>query len=224
MPRRKKHNGGNAEAKIGHENEKVRLSGLSAQTAGGKMAVAREAISSIPVSRRARLMGASAIPGGALRGLAIVSGMGTVVGASPALAQGFSGAAGVLDTPACEPTAATSGSSTAVGLGANATGAAATAYGDIAVANGDIATATGANSTANGVQATATGAASTANGGVATATGANSVANGNQATATGQASFANGAFATATGQQTFADGANPHATGRDTTPTRRPAT
>ena len=47
---------------------------------------------SIPVSRRARLMGASAIAGGALRGLAVAAGMVTVFGASPALAQCFSGA------------------------------------------------------------------------------------------------------------------------------------
>src|SRR5262249_56825035 len=112
MPRRKKHNGGNAEAKIGHENEKVRLSGLSAQTAGGEIAVAREAISSIPVSRRTRLMGASAIAGGALRSLAIAAGVVTVFGAAPAFAQvGCQSAATDLSAGAggCLPTAATRG-------------------------------------------------------------------------------------------------------------------
>src|SRR5262249_45258852 len=135
MTRRKKHNGGNAEAKIGHENEKVRLSGLSAQTAGGEIAVAREAISSIPLSpRRPRLMGASAIAGGALRSLAIAAGVVTVFGAAPAFAQvGCQSAATDLSAGAggCLATAATGGSSTAVGSAANATGLAATAYGNI---------------------------------------------------------------------------------------------
>src|SRR5262245_61368740 len=76
----------------------------------------------IAISHRARLMGASALAGGALRGLAIAAGMVAVFGASPASAQCFSGTAGVLDTGACEHAAATGAQSTAVGLNANATG------------------------------------------------------------------------------------------------------
>jgi hypothetical protein len=49
------------------------------------IAVAPEAIC-IPLSRRARLMGASAIAGGTLRGLAVAAGMVTVFGGAPALA------------------------------------------------------------------------------------------------------------------------------------------
>jgi hypothetical protein len=45
------------------------------------IAVAGEA-TDIPVSRRARLMGASALAGGAWRGLAIAAGMVTVFGAA----------------------------------------------------------------------------------------------------------------------------------------------
>src|SRR5262245_36831277 len=85
-------NGGYAEGRSGrscilNENKKAKLSGfVSDQTAGG-------GISILP-RRRARFMGASAIAGGALRGLAIAAGIVTVSGASPALAQCFSGAAG----------------------------------------------------------------------------------------------------------------------------------
>src|SRR5262249_56088933 len=41
----------------------------------------------IPVSRHARLLGASALAGGVLRGLAIAAGMVTALGASPVFAQ-----------------------------------------------------------------------------------------------------------------------------------------
>src|SRR5262245_15834770 len=98
---------------------------------------------------RARLLGASAIAGGALRSLAAV-GMVTGFGAAPALAQCFSGAAGNLLTASCEHAAATGVNSTAVGLGANATGTNATAYGNGAVADGAFATATGFQANAVG--------------------------------------------------------------------------
>ena len=57
------------------------------------VAVVDEAVST-PLSLRARLMGASALAGGALRGLAIAAGIVTVFGASPASAQCASGATG----------------------------------------------------------------------------------------------------------------------------------
>src|SRR5262245_57613575 len=108
-------------------------------------------------SSRARLMGASALAGGALRGLAVAAGMVTVFGSAPASAQCFSGLVGNLLTANCDITAATGINSTAVGLNANATGSTATAYGSGAVANGDFATATGGANLANGLNATATG-------------------------------------------------------------------
>src|SRR5262245_44441692 len=91
-------------------------------------------------SRRARLMGASAIAGGTLRGLAIAAGMVTVFGAAPAMAQCFSGVGGNLLLGGCQSTAATGINSTAVGFMANATGGNATAYGNQAIANGNQAT------------------------------------------------------------------------------------
>jgi trimeric autotransporter adhesin len=103
----------------------------------------------VPVSRRAHLMGASALGGGA-RGLVIAAGMMTVLGAAPAFAQCSSDAAGTLSGGgACAADIAAGANSTAIGLTANATGANATAYGNGAVANGDNATATGAGSLAN---------------------------------------------------------------------------
>jgi len=54
------------------------------------IAVVDEVVST-PLSRRARLMGASALAGGALRGLAIAAGIVTAFGASPAFAQCASG-------------------------------------------------------------------------------------------------------------------------------------
>src|SRR5262249_55667001 len=146
-------------------------------------------------SRRARLMGASAIAGGALRGFAIAAGMVTVFGTSPVLAQCQS-----TDTNFSGTCAATASgpASTAVGELANAAGGLATAYGNSANAIGDNATATGASSIANGSSATATGVGAVANGGSATATGQLSNATGVFATATGEASTANGANATAT--------------------------
>ena len=154
----------------------------------------------------AGIMGASAIAGGALRGLAIAAGIVTVFGATPAAAQCFSGTGGTLLMPACNITAATGVASTAVGLSANATGTNATAYGNAAVANGDFATATGHASAANGDLATATGRGSTANGDNATATGQRSNANGFNATAMGQGSTASGATASAFGQGSTANG------------------
>src|SRR5262249_7840097 len=154
----------------------------------------------IAVSRHARLLGASALAGGVLRGLAIAAGMVTALGASPVFAQCASSATDLNGAGSCAATAATGTFSTAVGFNANATGVSATAYGNGAVANGGAATATGSSSVATGLSATATGQSSTANGSNATATGQNSIANGANATATGRSSFANGDLATATGQ------------------------
>src|SRR5262249_29532111 len=79
-------------------------------------------------SRRARLMGASALAGGALRGLAIAAGMATVFGAAPAFALDCqSGTSLSIISANCDATA-TGGNATAVGSGATATGASATAY------------------------------------------------------------------------------------------------
>src|SRR6266508_6791467 len=85
------------------------------------IAVGCEAIS-IPVSRRARLLGASALAGGALRGLAIAAGMVTALGATPALAQCFSGTPGVIDGAPCAATPAVDPNATAVGFQATAQG------------------------------------------------------------------------------------------------------
>jgi trimeric autotransporter adhesin len=99
------------------------------------IAVAREAIC-IPLSRRARLMGASAIAGGALRSLAVAAGMVTVFGGAPAFAGCQSSATDLSAGTSCAATASTGTNSTAIGLNANATGTSATAYGDSAIANG----------------------------------------------------------------------------------------
>jgi hypothetical protein len=85
------------------------------------IAIADEAIN-IPVGRRARLMGATAIAGGALRGLAVAAGMATVFGAAPAAAQCFSGTVGTLLMGPCDISAATGGNATAVGSFARAIG------------------------------------------------------------------------------------------------------
>src|SRR5436309_5435862 len=90
------------------------------------IALANEPIG-IPISRRARLMGASAIAGGTLRGLAVAAGMVTVFGGAPALAQCASTNTGFTGT--CAAAAATGGDSTAVGQAANATGTFATEIG-----------------------------------------------------------------------------------------------
>ena len=50
------------------------------------LAVADEPVG-VPISRRAGLMGASALARGALRSLAVAAGMATVFGAAPAAAQ-----------------------------------------------------------------------------------------------------------------------------------------
>src|SRR5262245_51537429 len=101
---------------------------------GPDIAVACQAIENAG-SQRARLMGASALAGGALRGLAVAAGMVAAFGGAPARAQCFVNAVGTLSGP-CFSTA-TGSSSTAVGGGANATGDSATAYGFGAVANGN---------------------------------------------------------------------------------------
>src|SRR5262245_16656517 len=97
------------------------------------VAVVDEAVSTT-LSRRARLMGASALAGGALHGLAIAAGIVTVFGASPAFAQCYSTMTGLAgDCTAVVPTGA---NATAIGKNANATGTTATAYGTGATANG----------------------------------------------------------------------------------------
>src|SRR5262249_56016523 len=86
----------------------------------------------VSVGRRARLRGASALAGGALRGLAAAAGMAATLGAAPAFAGCNSGNVAntsLLPTPACTATA-TDAQSTAVGPGTNATGLSATAYRD----------------------------------------------------------------------------------------------
>src|SRR5947207_5480240 len=97
------------------------------------------AFAGAPFRPRARLLAGTVLTGGTLRSLAAAAGMMTVLGVSPALAQCFSGAGGVLNTAACDA-AATGTASTAVGSGANATGDSATAYGANATATGDFAT------------------------------------------------------------------------------------
>src|SRR5882724_8136469 len=82
------------------------------------------AFAGAPFRPRARLLAGTVLTGGTLRSLAAAAGMMTVLGVSPALAQCFSGADGVLDTAACEHAAAIGTNSTAVGLNATATGAA----------------------------------------------------------------------------------------------------
>jgi hypothetical protein len=79
---------------------------------GDDVAAPHESIC-IPLSRRARLMGASALAGGALRGLAVAAGMVTVFGGAPAFAQCSSNAGGTL-SGSCAAAAATGASSTAV--------------------------------------------------------------------------------------------------------------
>jgi YadA head domain repeat (2 copies) len=104
-------------------------------------------------NRRARLLGASALAGGALRGLVVAAGMATVFGGAPALAQvGCQSAATDLSAGAggCLAAAATGVASTAVGRSANATGDSATAIGFSATATGFSATATGQQSKAIG--------------------------------------------------------------------------
>jgi len=94
--------------------------------------------------RMALLLASSVLTGGALRSIAAVAGMMTVLGVSPAFAQCFSGTFGNITGAGCDVTAATGVASTAVGLNSNATGNDATAYGTSATANGFNATATGA--------------------------------------------------------------------------------
>jgi trimeric autotransporter adhesin len=116
----------------------MRMGKLDAEPEGSRVdevAIAGESIS-ISGSQRARLMGASALAGGALRGLSIAAGMATAFGATPAAAQCASGATGNITTAACDVTAATGVNSTAVGRAANATGLDATAFGFFAVAMG----------------------------------------------------------------------------------------
>ena len=142
---------------------------LDAEPEGSRVheiAIAGESISNSG-SQRARLMGASALTGGAVRGFAIAAGMVTAFGATPALADCAS------DTPSftgsCTAAAAIGVNSTAVGAGARADGIIATTFGAFANATGLNATAIGGASVANGDRATATGAGATANGADATA-------------------------------------------------------
>jgi hypothetical protein len=159
----------------------------------------------IPISRRTRLMGASAVAGGALRGLAVGTGMMMAVGGTPAFAQVpalpcFSGLPGALVTT-CQAAPTPFLGSTAVGFAAEANGTSATAYGFSAFANGDTATAIGGGGTDTTIHvgATATGAGATAIGAGATATDVESTALGHNSTATGTNAMALGAGAKATG-------------------------
>ncbi len=108
------------------------------------IAVAGDSIS-IPRSRRARLLGASALAGDAFRSFAIAAGVVTALGTAPAFAQVGcqSDTSDLTAGGSCLAAAATGANSTAVGFNANATGTNATAYGNGAVANGNFATATG---------------------------------------------------------------------------------
>ena len=178
------------------------------------LAVADEPVG-VPISRRAGLMGASALARGALRSLAVAAGMATVFGAAPAAAQcrsnplgGFSGTCNAQ---------ATGPASTAVGGNAQAFGTAATAYGNSALALGANATATGFQSSATGQAATATGQAATATGDNATATGQSANATGTTASAFGQGSVANGDATTAIGQASIASATGATAIGQGAT-------
>ena len=179
------------------------------------VAVVDEAVST-PLSRRARLMGATALAGGALRGLVLVTGLAATVPMlvpSPAAAQ-ICG----LSPNGAEPQdgfgAVVSGGAMACGNSANANGIFATATGFFSKANGSSASAYGASSNALGTDATATGVGANAIGTDATATGQNSNAFGVNATATGDSSLAFGGAATATGQFSRANGENATATGQ----------
>jgi hypothetical protein len=185
--------------------------------------------------RRARLLVASALAGGALRGLAIAAGMVTVFGAAPAFAACTSGATGNITTAACNTNPSIGAQATAVGTGAmTGPSVAASAYGfnanvfgtlgtaigsnsNAGITNvlgpGERATAIGANSNAIGERATATGQNSQAIGATASAFGQGSVANGDATTAIGQVSTANATGATAVGQSTIASGARAFAGG-----------
>src|SRR5260370_33768432 len=81
------------------------------------LAVADEPVG-IPISRRAGLMGASALAGGGLRGLAIAAGMVAVFGGAPAFAACCSTNTGTPGT--CAATLPSAVNSEAVGRGARA--------------------------------------------------------------------------------------------------------
>src|SRR5437016_14205720 len=83
--------------------------------------------------RRSRLLASTVLNGGTLRSIAAAAGMMTAFGASPALAQCFSGTGGNIAGAGCTVTVATGNASTAVGFNANATGTDATAYGSDAL-------------------------------------------------------------------------------------------
>jgi hypothetical protein len=71
-----------------------------------RVAIPGESIG-IPLSRRARLMGASALAGGAWRGLAIAAGMVTVFGGTPAFAGCQSSATDLSAGTSCAAIAST---------------------------------------------------------------------------------------------------------------------
>ena len=130
--------------------------GMGAKVATGRVDAARAGWGAGPIaagddtiairmSRRAHLMGASAMAG-ALRSMAIAAGMLTVFGGAPAAADCASTGAGFTGT--CTATATGTGS-TAVGAGANATATNASAYGASSNASDSNATAVGASSRAS---------------------------------------------------------------------------
>src|SRR5262245_56218877 len=95
----------------------------------------------VSISRRARLLGASALASGALRGMAIAAGIVTVFGGSPTSAACLSTNSGFAGT--CIGSASLGIHAHAVGENANADGTNATAFGFSANATGDNAAATG---------------------------------------------------------------------------------
>src|SRR5262245_36820522 len=118
-----------------------------------KVAITGEAIS-IPLSRRARLMGTSAIAGRAWRGFAIAAGMVTVFGAAPMLvptqaaAQFVCGGSATGAEPQTGAGATAGGGGVACGTNANAsdpTFGQQTAVGDQATATGSQSVALGAS-------------------------------------------------------------------------------
>jgi len=126
----------------------------------------------MPLSRRARLLGVSALAGGTLRSLAIAAAGLTATTAMlapvPAAAQFVCGGSATGAEPQTGAGAVATGiGDVACGSNANVNGGLATATGDGAMATGTNATATGGLSHAIGIAATATGVDSGAIGRVA---------------------------------------------------------
>jgi autotransporter adhesin len=164
---------------------------------------------------RVRLLGVSALAGGALRSLAIAAGVVTIFDGAPAFAQ--APIVGNNTSNFAFPTAPGQ-DSLAAGYGATASISDAAAFGTLATASfqsaafGTLANASGPTSTAVGYQATATGITGTALGTGSLASGESSTAVGNAATATADESTAMGDSAHATGANSVAIGVATEAT------------